>query len=87
MTGRRLSKHLLRQGAPLKAFIDVDPDKIGRTRRGFPILSPDDLLDWWRKAASPVVLSAVGARGARSLIRQHLTDSGLHEGRDWWGVA
>ena len=87
MIGRRLSKHLLRLGAPLQAFVDVDPEKIGRTRRGFPILAPDDLLGWWRKAANPVVLAAVGARGARRLIRQFMADSGLQEGSDWWGVA
>lgn len=87
MIGRRLSKHLVRQGAPLTAFIDIDPDKIGRTRRGLPILSPEDLHVWWRKSSNPVVLAAVGARGARKLIRQHLTQSGLQEGRDWWGVA
>ena len=87
MTGRRLSKHLLRKGAPLQAFVDIDPQKIGRTRHGLPILSPSDLLGWWRRAANPVVLAAVGARGARKLIREFLTDSGLQEGLDWWGVA
>lgn len=87
MTGRRLSKHLLRQGAPLQAFIDVDTKKIGRTRRGLPILSPDDLFDWWGRAATPVLLAAVGARGARKAIRQFLVDAGLREGKDWWGVA
>ena len=87
MTGRRLSKHLVRQGAPLTAFIDVDPDKIGRTRRGLPILSPDDIPRWWQQSHNPVVLASVGARGARKLIRQYLTRIGLVEGRDWWGVA
>ncbi|RPI80932.1 MAG: glycosyltransferase, partial [Chloroflexi bacterium] len=33
MAGRRLSKHLLREGAPLRAFVDIDPRKIGNTRR------------------------------------------------------
>ncbi|MFN2143732.1 MAG: glycosyltransferase [Anaerolineales bacterium] len=37
MTGRRLSKHLQREELPLKAFVDVDPKKIGRTRRGKPL--------------------------------------------------
>jgi len=87
MIGRRLSKHLLRQEAPLAAFIDVDPAKIGSTRRGFPILSPDDLPDWWKRYARPVVLAAVGARGARQLIRQRVENLGLREGQDWWGVA
>jgi len=87
MMGRRLSKHLLRQGAPLSAFVDIDPQKIGRTRRGLPIFSPDDLPGWWGNSARPVVLAAVGARGARQLIRQQLIRFGLQEGRDWWSVA
>jgi glycosyltransferase involved in cell wall biosynthesis len=87
MMGRRLSKQLSRQGAPLVAFIDVDPKKIGRTRRGLPILAPDDLPEWWQRYSTPVVLAAVGARGARALIRERLEGFGLREGYDWWGVA
>jgi hypothetical protein len=34
-----------------------------------------------------VVLAAVGARGARALIREQLTTMGLQEGEDWWAVA
>jgi glycosyltransferase involved in cell wall biosynthesis len=87
MTGRRLSKHLLRQETPLIAFVDIDPRKIGRTRRGLPILSPEDLPVWWRRFSRPAVLAAVGARGARPLIRARLTELGLKEGQDWWCAA
>ncbi len=37
-TGRRLSKHLLREGVDFQAVIDIDPAKIGRTLRGKPIV-------------------------------------------------
>jgi hypothetical protein len=87
MIGRRLSKHLARQGASLAAFIDIDPKKIGRSMHGLPILPPEELPGIWRSHANPVVLAAVGARGARQLIRARLNQSGLEEGRDWWGVA
>ena len=87
MIGRHLSKHLLRQESPLVAFIDIDPRKIGRTRRTLPILPPQDLLTWWGRYRNPVLLAAVGARGARTLIRQRLTTMGLREGWDWWGAA
>jgi glycosyltransferase involved in cell wall biosynthesis len=87
MMGRRLSKQLQRQQAPLAAFIDIDPKKIGRTRRGLPILAPDDLLELWKRYSNPVLLAAVGARGARALIRERLEGMGLREGQDWWGVA
>jgi len=87
MMGRRLSKQLQRQNVPLVAFIDVDPKKIGRTRRSLPILAPEDLVDWWKRYENPVILAAVGARGARALIRERLNGFGLQEGRDWWGAA
>ena len=87
MMGRRLSKHRTRQGAPLVAYIDIDPRKSGRTLRGLPIFAPEDLLASWRQYRTPVVLAAVGARGARALIRERLLTFGLQEGRDWWSVA
>jgi len=85
--GRRLSKHLLAEGAPLVAFIDIDPKKIGRKKRERPILAPEDLLACWQQYRNPILLAAVGSRGARSLIRQQLDDMGLVEGRDWWAAA
>ena len=87
MTGRRLSKHLLRQGVPLAAFVDIDPRKIGRVCRNLPVISPEELPGWWRRFANGAVLAAVGSRGARQLIRQRLTDMSLREGHDWWSVA
>lgn len=87
MMGRRVSKYLVWEDAPLQVFVDIDPKKIGRTRRGKPIIAPDELMGWWNKYDNPVILAAVGARGARGLIRERLTELGLVEGRDWWGVA
>jgi glycosyltransferase involved in cell wall biosynthesis len=87
MTGRRLSKHLLRQDCPLAAFFDIDPQKIGRTRRGRPILPPEALLECWSRYHKPALLAAVRARGAHPLIRQRLADLGLREGEDWWLAA
>ncbi|NIM93618.1 MAG: glycosyltransferase [Anaerolineales bacterium] len=85
--GRRLSKHLVRGGAPLSAFIDIDPSKIGSERRGRPILPPEELPALWNRSDNPVVLAAVGSRGARELIREQLTTLGLREAVDWWAVA
>ena len=87
MHGRRLSKHLLRAGVPLKAFVDIDPKKIGRTRRDRPIISPEDLPAWWADCQNPVVLAAVGAAGARELIRTQLEQLDLREAQDWWAAA
>ncbi len=88
MMGRRLGKLLMRdEEAPVVAFVDIDPKKIGNTRRGKPIIPPEDLLDWWGRYQNPVVLAAVGARGARPLIRERLKAFGLREGQDWWAAA
>ena len=85
--GRRLSKHLLKEGAPIVAFIDIDEKKIGRTRKGRPILPPEALKDELGRYTHPVVLAAVRSRGARSLIRERLSSMGLREAMDWWAVA
>ena len=87
MTGRRLSKHLEREGLPLVGYIDVDQKKIGRTLRRKPILSPDDLPMTWRKYQNPILLTAVRARKAGPLIRANLKEMGLIEGKDWWAAA
>ncbi len=87
MMGRRLSKQLQNNEVPLVVFVDVDPKKIDRTRRGKPIIAPAALLNWWGRYANPALLAAVGARGARGLIRARLVKMGLVEGRDWWGAA
>ena len=85
--GRRISKHLERCGAPLVAFVDIDPKKIGSVKRGLPILSADDLPKLLKQYKDPVVLAAVGSRGARQLIREQLDEMGLVETKDYWAVA
>ena len=87
MHGRRLSKHLMRAGVHIRAFVDIDPKKIGRTRRGRPIISRDDLPSHLESTPRPTLLAAVGASGARELIRSQLNELDLVEGRDWWSAA
>jgi glycosyltransferase involved in cell wall biosynthesis len=84
-TGRRLSKHLIRGGAPLEAFVDIDPDKVGRTLRGRPIIGVDDLPAML--GSGTIVLASVASRGARGLIREQLDRLGLREGAEYWCVA
>lgn len=85
--GRRLSKHLIRQGVSLAAFLDIDPAKIGRRKRGTPVVAADELPSRWAAARAPALLAVVGSRGARGLIRARLVEIGLEEGRDWWAAA
>jgi glycosyltransferase involved in cell wall biosynthesis len=84
-TGRRLSRHLMDEGAKIEAFVDIDPDKIGRTLRGRPIVAPNRLP--YLLGPSTVVLAAVASRGARQLIRDRLEALDLTEAHDYWCVA
>jgi glycosyltransferase involved in cell wall biosynthesis len=81
-TGRRLSRVLRAHGVCVGCFVDIDPRKIGRSAQGAPIL-PLDALD----ARSDVVVAAVGARGARELIRPELAARGFREGENAWFAA
>jgi len=83
MHGRRIGKLLLKGGAPVKVFVDIDPKKIGNTRQGLPIISREDLPKLWGEMKNPIVLSAVGSRGARELIREFLNEAGFVEGQDY----
>ena len=86
-TGRRLSKHLVREGCPLAAFVDIAPAKVGRTLHNRPIIRPSDLPALWRQWNCPQLLAAVSSRGARTLIRRHLEGLNLEEGKDYLCVA
>jgi hypothetical protein len=59
-------------------FVDIDPRKIGRTARGAPIVRADAL-----DPSRHLCVVAVGARGARALVRAHLAARGWREGRDF----
>ncbi len=86
-TGRRLSKHLIRGGAPIDCFIDIDPEKIGRTLRNRPIYEPGELPRLFASRERILLLVAVSSRGAREIIREKLTAAGLRETREFWVVA
>jgi len=78
-TGRRLLKHLLREGIDVEAIIDINPDKIGRQMRGTPIVG----LEYLDSAPDAFVVSAVSSANARQLIRDHLAGLGRVEPRDF----
>jgi hypothetical protein len=67
------------------AVVDVAPKKIGRTRAGAPIVSPEALAD----LDADAMIVAVGARGARAIIREDVrrVRPSWNEGRDWWFVS
>ena len=57
MMGRRLIKHLVREGVQPVAVIDIDPMKIGGHTRGIPIMPPEELANH----LGSFVISAVGS--------------------------
>ncbi|MBK8257069.1 MAG: glycosyltransferase [Polyangiaceae bacterium] len=74
-TGKRIARALEPHGIRPARFIDIDPQKVGRTARGVHIEGPDDL-----RPGEYTIVGAVGARGARDLIRAFLLQRGFEEG-------
>ncbi len=86
-TGRRLSKHLVRMGRAVDAFVDISPRKIGNRLRDAPIIAPEELRVAWSRFRHPMLVVAVSSRGARKLIRKALADMKLVEVEDYLCAA
>jgi hypothetical protein len=83
VTGKSFADALAREGIGVALFVEVDPRKIGRTIRGAPVLSYEDV----GRARGLPLLVAVGAPGARDLIRAELSRAGLREVEDYRCVS
>jgi glycosyltransferase involved in cell wall biosynthesis len=81
-TGRQLARALHPHGVRPVMFIDIDPRRVGSTMQGAPIRGADAL-----DATRHVVIAAVGARGAREVIRPQLAQRGFVEGVNAWFAA
>jgi glycosyltransferase involved in cell wall biosynthesis len=82
-TGKAFADALSLEQVGVVAFLEVDPNKLGRTVRGAPVLP---FREAPRFRGVPILV-AVGAPGARALIRAELGAMGLVELRDFWCVA
>lgn len=80
--GTRLYRALGDEGARIAGFIDIDPKKIGSTRGGLRIHSPEILA----KEPDAFLLAAVGGAGS-AVLRARLLEWGLVEGRNFLSVA
>ncbi len=80
-TGKRLARELERHGVMTSRFIDIDPRKIGHVRRGVPV------VDRRHVDREHTIVVAVGARGARDLVRAELLERGFVEGTDFIAAA
>ena len=83
MIGRRLTKHLVREGVQPVAVVDIDPRKVGRRLRGAPIIRPEQLAD----RPHAFIIAAVGSEGAREIIRARLNEIGRVEVEDYLCAA
>jgi glycosyltransferase involved in cell wall biosynthesis len=82
-TGKAFAQVLLAEGARVRAFVELDPQKIGQTIHGAPVIAPRD-VDRYRGA---LCLAAVGQPGAREEIRQTLSALGWSEPEEFLAVA
>jgi glycosyltransferase involved in cell wall biosynthesis len=82
-TGRAFARALAGEGIGAALFLEVDPRKIGRRVGGTPVVSYEEA----ERARGLPLLVAVGAPGARELIREELRRRGFEEVRDFRCVA
>ena len=82
-TGRAFADALGAEGVRVALFVEVDRKKIGRTVRGAPVVSYEEV----HRARGLPLLVAVGAPGARDLIRAELARVGFREPDEFRCVA
>ena len=84
MEGKPWMKALRKRGLLADRVVDIDPRKIGQTIHGCKVIRPEEL-----PAPDPgiLVLAAVGAPGARDVIRGFLDEQGYEELVDYLCVA
>jgi GT2 family glycosyltransferase len=82
-TGRAFADALAVEGVRVAAWVEVDAKKIGRRLRDAPVISWEAV----ETLRGLPLLVAVGAPGARELIRAELQRRSFEEGRDFRCVA
>ncbi|MEE8483107.1 MAG: glycosyltransferase [Nitrospinota bacterium] len=79
-TGKVIGKYLKKYGAKLKAYFDINPRKIGGTKLGLPVHSPEEL----HLFTDHMLISAVSSWDARDEIRLLAQNAGFTEGVDFF---
>ncbi len=80
---RKRCQHLLDHGLTPKAWIDIDPNKIGNRLNNVPVVSPE----WLQENSAPFVLGYVANHGARDDIATQLHGMGYRRGHDYLMVG
>ncbi|HEX6133256.1 MAG TPA: glycosyltransferase [Longimicrobiales bacterium] len=81
--GKAFALELQRQDVRVRAFVELDPRKIGQKIHGAPVIAPEAVQEF----AGALVVAAVGQPNGRSEIRSVLDAAGFVEGRDFVAVA
>jgi glycosyltransferase involved in cell wall biosynthesis len=81
--GKDFARSLDATGVTVESFFDIDPRKIGQEIHGAPVHDARDVT----RLLDSYLLVAVGAAGARGLIREELDAAGLQEGAQYRCVA
>jgi glycosyltransferase involved in cell wall biosynthesis len=82
-TGKAFARSAIEAGIPVRAFVELDPRKIGQEIHGAPVVSPDGASAYHDALA----VAAVAGPVAREEIRSALAHAGWLEGRDFVAVA
>jgi len=81
--GKAFARALAHEGHEIRAFVDLDPRKIGQVIHGAPVIAPDAV----HEHRGGYVIAAVGQEGARDDIRRALVDLGWREVDEFCAVA
>lgn len=81
--GKDLAGSAIEADLKVRAFFDIDPRKIGQEVAGAPVLDAAEV----GRLRGAYLLVAVGAEGARDLIRARLEELGFREPEDYRCVA
>ena len=82
-TGKAFARALAADGARVRAFVDLDPRKLGQEVQRVRVIPPAQVGGY----AGAFCVAAVGQPGARAEIRAALAELGWVEGTDFVAVA
>ena len=81
--GKAFAREVQAAGGEVRAFIDLDPRKLGQTIHGATVMGPDGI----HSLTGAFCVASVGQEGARDDIRASLIAAGWRESEDFVAVA
>ncbi len=81
--GKAFAREVQSAGGEVRAFIDLDPRKVGQTIHGATVFGPEGI----HSLTGAFCVASVGQEGARAEIRESLIEAGWRETEDFVAVA